>query len=939
METFTKRNGLRLLLAVLFLAVSLFTACGDDPVEPKGPDNGGSNPTAPSAPDTLALTKLTANSALVQWADNSDNEDGFYLYFAESDTQPAMPTTNVAANQTTYTVTDSNAVTLFVWVESYNSVGESASVSDSVRLKTAPAAPSAVALNGTAGERSASISWTDNASDESGFAIYYSETDSQPASATATAAEDATSYSMTGLTASTTYYVWIEATNAYGNSSAATLSNGLTTAEAGIGSISVDDNAVSDDGATVVITVTDSDIAGTTLDVDVSSEADAAPGITMTLNETGADTGIYEGTLTFSESASGVDTILVSDDGSADGDTVTISYSDVTPDTPEDRIATVDYTHTFYDASLGLSADSVIMGADNVGTTTIDITVTDPDIDADVDVTVTSEADATGITMTLTGASGSATGTLNFSDSASGTNTIYVNDNDIVSVSYTDPRAADRSADLDIGTNFAVAISQDGTLSIPATSTWEGLSAFTVNQGQSISFTLVDPDTVSTDNITVNVASYSDPTGIDVTMVWDEANSEWDGTLTIGGSGLAIAVGDVVSFTYTDANRADGTSGDITETSATLVIAASFAPVALTAEETSEGLVTVTFANPDEPAITNIDSDLQAMHLFFDTDSNAAFQELSYWFATTTTGTPGGNVDARSAGIAYNDTTGLYTITDLALAKGQTYYIWIRAAYAAGIVYGGENLHISAPVEVVTSGEAPVAPTAVSITTTNDNDYTVEWTPAATGGTPDGYRVYASETSNVLGDLIATVDNATNDYTVTGALTATTYYVTVAAYDAATEYESTQAEVTTTGTAVIQKTISAAYGYPDSTSIPAVFDGNTAGGWQGGATNITDQWVILDMGASVGVSTVKIFWEAAKPNSYDIFVSDDTNTWGTAAAQVVGIADGSAAETTIFSSTANGRYIGIYGVEGVGDTFAIQYGLNMWEAQVFGPAD
>jgi len=46
-----------------------------------------------------------------------------------------------------------------------------------------------------------------------GIKVYISETDVKPATATATLAKDITTYTFTGLTASTTYYVWVEAYN------------------------------------------------------------------------------------------------------------------------------------------------------------------------------------------------------------------------------------------------------------------------------------------------------------------------------------------------------------------------------------------------------------------------------------------------------------------------------------------------------------------------------------------------------------------------------------------------------------------------------------------------------------------------------------------------------------------------------------------------------
>lgn len=90
-----------------------------------------------------------------------------------------------------------------------------------------PAAPSSLVATAHS-STSIGLTWTDNATDETGFIIERSTTSGSGFTSIATPAADATSYTDTGLTPGTTYYYRISAANASGQSTASAESSATT---------------------------------------------------------------------------------------------------------------------------------------------------------------------------------------------------------------------------------------------------------------------------------------------------------------------------------------------------------------------------------------------------------------------------------------------------------------------------------------------------------------------------------------------------------------------------------------------------------------------------------------------------------------------------------------------------------------------------------------
>ncbi|SFD84068.1 Por secretion system C-terminal sorting domain-containing protein [Chitinophaga sp. CF118] len=90
------------------------------------------------------------------------------------------------------------------------------------------------------------------------------------------------------------------------------------------------------------------------------------------------------------------------------------------------------------------------------------------------------------------------------------------------------------------------------------------------------------------------------------------------------------------------------------------------------------------------------------------------------------------------------------------------------------------------------------------------------------------------------------------------------------------------------------------------------------------------QSIYVDLGAVYNISEVKIFWENAYGKNYDIYISNDSTSWGTPVKQIVG-------NTGVLNDhtglTSTGRYVRIYGT-----VRASQYGYSINELEVYGKA-
>ena len=174
-------------------------------------------PTAPSAPTGVTVSATGSTSVSVRWTDASSDETSFRVEYRTGSNSWTTGTTTVA-DATSATVGGLSASTSYDFrVASVNSVGSSES--SAVSLTMPPAAPSGLAASASS-PGSVALSWTDNASDETGFLVEYRAAGDLDWTQFATRADaNATSLVVTGLTSGTAYRFRVSATSANGLSS------------------------------------------------------------------------------------------------------------------------------------------------------------------------------------------------------------------------------------------------------------------------------------------------------------------------------------------------------------------------------------------------------------------------------------------------------------------------------------------------------------------------------------------------------------------------------------------------------------------------------------------------------------------------------------------------------------------------------------------------
>ncbi|MDB6026402.1 MAG: repeat-containing protein [Verrucomicrobiales bacterium] len=193
-------------------------------------------PNAPTAPSGLSASTVSASQIDLSWADNSSNETSFVVGRSASSGGPYNDIATLGANVTGYSDSGLIANTAYYYVvRASNTGGDSANSGQATAttLPLPPAAPSGLNAS-TVSATQLNLSWSDNSANETGFTVARSTVNGGPYSDIVTAAANATSYSDSGLTANTTYYYVVRASNTGGSSansaqaSATTLPNAPT---------------------------------------------------------------------------------------------------------------------------------------------------------------------------------------------------------------------------------------------------------------------------------------------------------------------------------------------------------------------------------------------------------------------------------------------------------------------------------------------------------------------------------------------------------------------------------------------------------------------------------------------------------------------------------------------------------------------------------------
>ncbi len=177
-------------------------------------------PLVPAAPSGLSATTVSAGEIDLLWTDNSANESNFVVGRSTTSGGPYSDIATLGANTVGYNNTGLSANTAYYYVVRATNTGGSSANSAQATATTLPFPPSAPGgLSATAVSTSQiNLAWTDNSPNETSFTVARSATTGGPYSNIATLAANTTSFSDTNLSAATTYFYVVRASNSGGSS-------------------------------------------------------------------------------------------------------------------------------------------------------------------------------------------------------------------------------------------------------------------------------------------------------------------------------------------------------------------------------------------------------------------------------------------------------------------------------------------------------------------------------------------------------------------------------------------------------------------------------------------------------------------------------------------------------------------------------------------------
>ena len=180
-------------------------------------------------PSTLTATTYNANQINLAWRDNSTNETGFKIERKTGAGGAWAQIATVGANVVSYQSKGLTPSTSYYFrVRSYYGTGNSPYSNEAnATTRAAPNIPSGLSATPVSASR-IDLAWSDNSSDETGFAIDRKTGVGGTWAQVATVAANVVSYANSGLQAATAYYYRVRAYNANGSSLPSAEANATT---------------------------------------------------------------------------------------------------------------------------------------------------------------------------------------------------------------------------------------------------------------------------------------------------------------------------------------------------------------------------------------------------------------------------------------------------------------------------------------------------------------------------------------------------------------------------------------------------------------------------------------------------------------------------------------------------------------------------------------
>jgi len=466
-------------------------------------------PNPPAAPSSLTATTVSSSQIDLMWQDNSTDEDGFKIERKIGAGGTYSQIAAVAANVMIYSSTGLAAGTNYFYrMRAFNPGGNSAysNEDDATTLDNIPAAPSNLVATAVSSSQ-INLAWQDNSTNEVGFKIErktgvggtYAQIDSVTA--------NVTSYSNTGLAASTTYFYRVRAydtaaaNSAYSNESNATTFNPAPTV-----------TSISPTSGSRLQTL-DVVFTGTNFISGVTSVIDESGHITINSTTVNSSTNLTANLTITATADTGTLGFLVANSSPGGGTTSSPLFTVNNPPptlvslspTNGNRLQTLDVVFT--------------------GTSFID-GVTSVNVGSGITVNSMAVNSSTSLTANLTIAAGAATGARNFSvtnsgpgGGTSGTQPFTVN-NPLPTLTSLLPTFGFRFNTLDVfftGTNFI-----------------DGVSSVNFGADITLNSTTVNSPTQITANITIGANAVMGPRSVPVINSGPGGGASGNQTFTVG---------------------------------------------------------------------------------------------------------------------------------------------------------------------------------------------------------------------------------------------------------------------------------------------------------------------------------------------------------------------------------------------------------------------
>ncbi len=200
-----------MVFALASIGLFLLGACG-------GGGGSGGGPQVLAAPTGLQVDSTTLDGVTLSWTDNATNETGFYVERGTAAVGPFTTVATLGLDEVTYTENDlSTGMDYYYRVCSFNADGDSPYSGVVLATTLGAAAPTGLQVDTTT-TNSVTISWTDNATDETGFYVEWSTISSGPFTTVGTLGQDVETYTQSTLSSGTYYYYRVCSYNADGDS-------------------------------------------------------------------------------------------------------------------------------------------------------------------------------------------------------------------------------------------------------------------------------------------------------------------------------------------------------------------------------------------------------------------------------------------------------------------------------------------------------------------------------------------------------------------------------------------------------------------------------------------------------------------------------------------------------------------------------------------------